>query len=57
MMFTVAVQRQLFVALNDFGYAVGSGQGGFYKLPYVLEMQPEKETYVLNNFYRRALPK
>jgi hypothetical protein len=39
--------------LNDFGYAVGSGQGGFYKLPYVLEDATER-TYVLNNFYRRA---
>jgi hypothetical protein len=39
--------------LNDFGYAVGAGQGGFYKLPYVLEDATER-TYVLNDFYRRA---
>jgi hypothetical protein len=39
--------------LNDFGYAVGASQGGFYKLPYVLEDATER-TYVLNDFYRRA---
>ncbi|WP_340678113.1 DUF3466 family protein [Paraglaciecola sp.] len=40
-------------AINDAGYTVGVGQGGFYKLPYTFENEVES-TFVLNNFYTRA---
>ncbi|MDP5132416.1 MAG: DUF3466 family protein [Paraglaciecola sp.] len=40
-------------AINDFGYTVGAGQGGFYQLPFTFEDESER-TYVLNDFYRRA---
>lgn len=39
--------------LNDFGYAVGASQGGFYKLPYTFNDETEA-TFVLNDFYRRG---
>ena len=39
--------------LNDMGYAVGVGQGQFYKLPYTFEDESER-TFVLNDFYSRA---
>lgn len=39
--------------LNDVGYAIGTSQGGFYKLNYTFDDETEA-TYVLNDFYRRA---
>jgi probable HAF family extracellular repeat protein len=48
-------------AINDAGYTVGVGQGGFYKLPYTLknkdangDVTEVEVTFVLNDFYTRA---
>jgi len=39
--------------INDAGYSVGVGQGGFYKLPYTPESGTDV-TYVLNDFHSRG---
>ena len=40
-------------SINDFGYAVGKSQDGFYTLSYLNEDFNE-QTYVLNDFYSRG---
>ena len=40
-------------AINDYGYAVGVSQDGFYKIPYTTENVVDL-TYVVNDFYARG---
>lgn len=40
-------------AINDYGYAVGVSQDGFYKIPYTTQNVVDL-TYVVNDFYARG---